>query len=195
MGFYANVARKILAGLGYDRADVLGFSFGGMAAQELARNSPHAVDRLVLIGTSCGWGAVPGRPLAMFGLANPLRYYFPWYFKLVAPTMYGGRVTWDPDLVRRQAAVRLQRPPSVIGYYQQLLAVWTWSSRPWLRDIRARTLVISGLEDPLAVSANGRMLAREIPDAELLEIPRGGHLLPVESAAEMAPRLRAFLSS
>jgi poly(3-hydroxyoctanoate) depolymerase len=75
MRFYADVARQVVERLGHERADVLGFSFGGMVAQQLARDRPGRVARLVLVGTSCGWGAVPCSPLALAGLASPLRYY------------------------------------------------------------------------------------------------------------------------
>ncbi|MCB0994221.1 MAG: alpha/beta fold hydrolase [Acidimicrobiales bacterium] len=39
---------------------VVGYSFGGAVAQELARRRPHQVASLVLVATSTGWGSVPG---------------------------------------------------------------------------------------------------------------------------------------
>lgn len=195
MRYYADVARQVVERLGHERVDVLGFSFGGMVAQELAHRWPERVARLVLVGTSCGWGAVPCSPWTLACLTNPLRYYSPTYFRLVAPWLYGGTTARSRTLMDSQAATRLAHPPSVSGYYQQLLAVFSWSSLPWLRRIAARTLVVSGLDDPLAVGPNGRLLARAIPGAEILELPGAGHLLPVESAARMAPRLRAFLTA
>jgi len=47
--------------------DVLGYSFGGAIAQELARLEPDRVRRVVLAATNCGWGAPLGDPFALAG--------------------------------------------------------------------------------------------------------------------------------
>ena len=39
---------------------MLGYSFGGLVAQYLARRAPTRVRRLVLAATTPGWGGVPG---------------------------------------------------------------------------------------------------------------------------------------
>lgn len=52
-------------------ADVLGFSFGGVVAQQLAVQSPDRVRRLVLVATSCGVGATPGTRDALSTLGRP----------------------------------------------------------------------------------------------------------------------------
>jgi pimeloyl-ACP methyl ester carboxylesterase len=44
-------------------------------------------------------------------------------------------------------------------------------------DIKAPTLVISAVDDPLALHENAITLADRIPNATLLSIPNGGHLL------------------
>jgi len=51
--------------------DVLGFSFGGIVAQQLAVQSPDRVRRLVLAATSCGVGATPGTRDALSTLGRP----------------------------------------------------------------------------------------------------------------------------
>lgn len=43
--------------------------------------------------------------------------------------------------------------------------------------IRAPTLVVSAVDDPLALHENARALARRIPGARLLAVPGGGHML------------------
>ena len=44
----ARVVRELMDVLALERADVLGYSFGGALAQELARRSPERVRRLIL---------------------------------------------------------------------------------------------------------------------------------------------------
>ena len=68
----ATVAAGVMAAVATQgHADVLGFSFGGAVAQQLAVQSPDRVRRLVLISTSCGVGATPGRQDALSSLGRP----------------------------------------------------------------------------------------------------------------------------
>ncbi len=67
----ARVAASVLDAAGLDRADVLGFSYGGAVAQQLAARSPKRVRRLVLAATSCGVGASPGSQDVLSALRPP----------------------------------------------------------------------------------------------------------------------------
>src|SRR5262249_19531761 len=71
-GFVAMLV-ELLDQLGLGTVDVLGYSFGGSVAQELARRAPERVRRLVLVAATCGWGGVPGTPAAVAALLTPLR--------------------------------------------------------------------------------------------------------------------------
>jgi poly(3-hydroxyoctanoate) depolymerase len=55
----ARIATEVLDAIGVESADVLGFSHGGLVAQQLAVAAPQRVRRLVLVATSCGIGGVP----------------------------------------------------------------------------------------------------------------------------------------
>jgi poly(3-hydroxyoctanoate) depolymerase len=176
---------------------VLGVSFGGALAQQLVRQSPDRVRRLVLAATGPGipgLGGVPGRPGALLTLVTPLRYYSPAYFRKVAPTLYGGRIRREPDLLAEQAHARISRPPSLRGYVGQLYAMWGWSNLPWLPFIRHPTLVMAGDDDPIMPLANGRILAKLIPLARLEVITGGGHLFLLEEAERSAALVREFLA-
>ena len=101
--------------------DVIGFSYGGAVAQQLAFDYPERVRRLVLAATNCGLGAVPGSFGAMASLATPLRYYSPTYFDRTAAHSYGGMTGRDLSVRRRMMAERHRHPPSAYGYAMQLL--------------------------------------------------------------------------
>jgi poly(3-hydroxyoctanoate) depolymerase len=101
----------LLRTLGYGRIDVLGVSFGGGIAQQLAHQSPGRVRRLVLAATMPGLGGVPGDPRALLALATPRRYLDPDYFSRVAADLYGGRARWDPSGATADAPERFARPP------------------------------------------------------------------------------------
>ena len=70
----ADLTARLLETLGRERVDVLGYSWGGALAQELAHRHPGLVRRLVLCATTCGLGGMPGRPQALAARATPWRY-------------------------------------------------------------------------------------------------------------------------
>jgi poly(3-hydroxyalkanoate) depolymerase len=197
MGGLARAVDHLVGALGYEAVDVLGVSFGGALAQQLARQFPDRVRRLVLAATAPGvpgLGGVPGRPSAMLALATPYRYYSPGYFRKVAPTLYGGRIRREPELLAEQAHARMIRPPSPRGYAAQLYAMSWWTNVPWLPSIHHPTLVMAGDDDPIVPVLNGRILARLMPHARLEVITGGGHLFLLEEAERSAAVVREFLA-
>ena len=189
----ARLALRLLDELGLGAVDVLGFSFGGSVAQELAKQAPSRVRRLVLASTSCGWGGVPGSPLALALLKNPLRYYSPAVFKAEAPVIVGGSGAHNEPFLDQQARHRADRPPSPIGYWYQLCAAMTWSSFWWLHTLQQPTLVLAGDRDQVVPVVNARLMAGWLPDARLRTWRDGGHMMLLDSASRVAPEIEDFL--
>ena len=190
----ARLLLQVVDALGVGNVDVLGFSFGGSVAQEIARLAPTRVRRLVLASTSCGWGSVPGSPVALAVLSSPLRYYSPAFFRAVAPVVVGGRGARSERFLDRQARERGARPPSARGYWDQMWAAATWSSWAWLHTLQQPTLLVAGDRDQVVPSINARLMAELLPNSRLRTWPDGGHMLLLDSAAQVAPGVEEFLS-
>jgi poly(3-hydroxyalkanoate) depolymerase len=182
----------MLDALGYDEVDVFGVSLGGVVAQQLARQAPHRVRRLVLAATAPGMGGMPGAPSALLSLATPRRYREPEHYLRIAGRIYGGMARTDPRRLLHSTIGRLQAP-SMVGYVGQLYAIAGWSSMPWLHTLRQPALVLAGDDDPIVPLVNGRILAWRIPEATLHVVPGGGHLFILERPAEIADLVTTFL--
>ena len=70
----ALVVGRLLDELGYPQVDVLGYSWGGALAQQLAWSGADRYRRLVLISTSTGLFAVPGDPRVMKEMLTPRNF-------------------------------------------------------------------------------------------------------------------------
>ena len=90
----------VLDALKVEVVDVLGFSFGGTVAQQIAKDFPARVRSIVLCGTSVGWGGLPADMITLAIASNPLRYQFNSVREMSAPMLYRGRVGRDPDSSR-----------------------------------------------------------------------------------------------
>lgn len=188
----AKLAGRVLAATGHERADVLGFSLGGLVAQQLAWSAPSRVRRLVIMSTNMGWGSMPGDPRGMKSLFSIRRLQDPEYYARLAPSLLGGRMRHDPELVRRAAQARTEEDPDLRGYVFQLLSCASWSTLPFLPLIRQPTLVVSGDDDPLARTLNARVMGTLIPRGRLHVVEGGGHHLILERPDEMAELMADF---
>jgi poly(3-hydroxyalkanoate) depolymerase len=188
------VAVGVLDRLDVDEVDVLGISFGGAVAQEFVRRAPRRTRHLVLCATTPGVVMVPARPGVLMHLATPLRYWRAGYARRIIGDLYGGRSRHDPA-IHHELLARFERPPTTLGYASQLWAAWGWSSLPWLWTIEVPTLVMTGDDDPIIRTVNGRLLARLIPQARLHIVAGGGHLFLLEEPDQSARVIDEFLAT
>jgi poly(3-hydroxyalkanoate) depolymerase len=195
MGGLARIVRDLLDVLGQDQVDVLGVSFGGALAQQLAKDHPDRVRRLVLCGTSAGFVGVPPKPLPALFLMSPARYYHPALFRFMLPRIVGGRTARDPAVLAAQAGPRLSRPPDPIGYAYQIYATSGWTSIHWLHKLRQPALVLAGDDDRAIPLPNARLLARRIPDARLHVVKDGGHLFVLDEPENVTGVIQDFLDA
>ena len=71
----AQMGTAVLDAFGIESAHVLGASFGGAVAQQMAFSHPRRVRRLVLVSTSFGGGAMPGNLRAAWHFMHPRSYH------------------------------------------------------------------------------------------------------------------------
>ena len=187
----ARLSARLLDQLGHEQVDVLGFSWGGALAQEFAYQDAKRCRRLVLAATSPGHLMVPGKLTALLKMATPRRYKDPDYMRRVAGDIYGGELRNNPELARKY--LHHVRWSSDYGYYLQVIAGLGWSSLPWLRLIGQPTLVLAGTDDPIVPVANGRILAKLIPDARLVTLD-DGHVFLITNARQCAKLVSEFLN-
>jgi pimeloyl-ACP methyl ester carboxylesterase len=186
------VATGLLDALELREVDVLGYSFGGAIAQEMSRPNDGRVAHLVLAASTCGWGAVPGNPIALATLLSPARYYFGPATSAYTAAFGSGRVA---DFSTADAA-RLHHPPDPLGYLWQLLAALSWSSLGWLSEIQVPTLVIAPERDRMVHRTTPRLLARRIPHAQLEIVGGAGHFFLLRDGNRVvASKINAFLDS
>ena len=190
----AHIAQRLLDALGYDRIDVLGYSFGGIVTQELALRAPDRLERLVLCATSPGLGGVPPGPLAAMLMLSPARYYSRSAAERIMPVIAGGRTRRDRRALEADLAKRLTNPPSTRGYFEQLYAVTGWSSLSWLKQVHHPTLILHGDDDPLVPLANARRMAAMMPQATLRVVPGAGHLFLLDEPESVVGELGRFLA-
>lgn len=187
----ARLGVALMSQLGYDRFDVLGFSWGGALAQQLAWQYRSRVRRLVLLCTGTGFLMVPGNPKVLLRMVSSRRFRDPEYAQRVAALLYGGSTRRSPDKVER-IFHDLERGSNRRGYAYQLMAGAAWTSLPFLPSIRQPTLVASGDNDPIIPLANARMLSTFIPRARL-HIFAGGHIDPLLAPHTVTPQINEFL--
>jgi poly(3-hydroxyalkanoate) depolymerase len=179
--------------LGYGEVDLLGVSWGGALAQQVALTQSR-VRRLVLVSTAAGSVMIPASPRVLRLMITPRRYRDRDYAARVAGTIYGGRMRTHPDDAAHLLGDTELRVRTTTGYWMQILAIAGWTSLPYLPRLRQPTLILAGDDDPIIRLTNARIMARLIPNAGLHVYP-DGHLALVTNPTALAPIITTFLAA
>jgi poly(3-hydroxyalkanoate) depolymerase len=187
----ARTVAAMLDALGYAEVSVLGLSWGGFLAQQIAKDHPTLCTKLILAATSAGVISVYPSPKVLSLMVGTRRYEDAAYGASIAPHIYGGLFRNDPELCAHHFH-GMKAPPSGRGYHYQGTALWGWTSLHWLHKIRQSTLVLAGNDDPLIPLINMRALAWLIPDSDLRVID-DGHLFMATQPQMTADMVSTFL--
>jgi pimeloyl-ACP methyl ester carboxylesterase len=179
----------VLDALGLSRPHVVGGSFGGWIAAELAVHSPHRVGSLTLL--SAAGLRIPEHPVTDLFLLPP--------DKLVTTLFHDP----PPPAPAPPPGAPLDLDVIIAAYREATsLARFCWA--PFLNDpklerrlrrITAPTLVVAPSDDRLIPVEHAKRYAERIPDATYTEVANCGHAMYFERPAEFAQLVAAFLSA
>ena len=196
MADYADDAAAMIQSQGWDAALVIGVSFGGMAAQELAIRHPARVTRLVLACTSpggAGGASFPFHEIEHLKGEARARHMIP-----ISDTRRDE--AWakaHPDQYALFVALGAadpyaDEPSHAMGARRQLEARAAHDTWDRLAAIACPVMVAAGRYDGIALPATQEKMAARIPGATL-EWFEGGHLFMIQDRTA-APAMTAFLT-
>ena len=177
-GMGANAIAFIKA-LGLTKVDVLGFSIGGMVAQEIAVRAPDLVRRLILVGTGPrGADMSTSRTAEIFdGTYDPPEHLWLAVHFSPSPSSQAAGLAFlqrmllrkdrDPEVSGEAAAAQRE---AIVKYYAP-----TESVLGYLKDIRQPTLVVQGSNDVIVPTVNSYILQQNLPNAQLILYPDASH--------------------
>lgn len=187
---YARFVTRVMDRLGVERFDVLGLSWGGVTAQQLALTHPRRVRRVVLASTSPGFLSVPVAPATAASFWRPDRSEA--NRDALVRRVYGGDFVERPELLGRLGLVR---EVDARAYRRQLLALVGWTSVPFLPLLCQRTLILHGDDDPVFSVHNARLVHLLTPRSTLQVVPRGGHMFLLSRPEASARTVSDFLAA
>lgn len=169
-GTVAEMARDALAfcdALGLKQVNVVGFSLGGMIAQQLALDRPDRVARMILLGTGPRGGeGMTFTELSADERADPVAFLLAAFFSPSEASQAAGRAYLDRLAARTRDRDRLVSPKTSEA---QLHAIREWGAVPpsdryaTLPKIRQPTLILHGIKDIVVQPVNAFILAEHLP--------------------------------
>ena len=185
---------EVLDGLGFGpggaRPHVVGASFGGWVAAELAVPSPQLIGSLTLL--SAAGLRLPDHPVADVFLMPPAKLAAALFHDPPPTPARPGPPGAAPDL------------DAIIAAYREATSLARFSWAPYLSDpklerrlgrITAPTLVVAPADDRLIPVAHARRYAALIGGADYAEVAACGHAMHVERPGEFAALVASFLAS
>ena len=165
--------------LPHSRVDLLGFSLGGMIAQQMLFDGSCPIRRAILAGTGGPGAAGMFRPDVVTaatkipGEAEALLFLF--FHSTESSQAAGLRYV-------RRMSMRAEREPetSAQAIHAQLAAIHTWGETNGdafarLKRVEQPTLVVNGTHDIMIPAFNAYALSQQIPNAQLILYPDAGH--------------------
>jgi pimeloyl-ACP methyl ester carboxylesterase len=172
-------AIAFIKALGPTQVDVLGFSIGGMVAQEITAQAPDLVRRLILVGTGPrGADMSMSKSAEIFAGAYdpPEHLWLAVHFSPSASSRAAGlaflkrkllRQDRDPEVSEEAAAAQREAIGKYIAAAEGVL--------DYLKHIRQPALIVQGSNDVIIPTVNSYVLQQNLPNAQLILYPDANH--------------------
>jgi len=183
--------------LGLETTHVVGFSLGGMIAQQLALNHPHLIQRLILLGT----GRQGGEDMTFTELSpeeqtDPVAFLLGAFFSPSEVSQAAGR-----EYLKRLESRTEDRdfPISRDSAVAQLAAIREWGTvQPagryaTLKNIIHPALIVHGNKDIVVAPINALILAEHLPNAQLIVYSDSSHGAHYQHAKIFLEHVKLFL--
>jgi pimeloyl-ACP methyl ester carboxylesterase len=173
-------AITFIKAMGFQQVDLLGFSLGGMIAQEIVLKEPQLVRKMILAGTGPAGGEGISS-VAGVTFYDMLRGFFTgqdakqFLFFTRTP---GGIEAGKAFLARlKERSENRDKEISVSAFIAQLSALRAWGQKKAadLSVVKQPVLVVNGDQDRMVPTSNSRDLARRLPNSQLIIYPDAGH--------------------
>jgi pimeloyl-ACP methyl ester carboxylesterase len=183
--------------LGLKQIHVVGFSLGGMIAQQLALEHPQLVGRLILLGTGPRGGEdMTFTELSPEEQADPVAFLLAAFFSPSETSQSAGR-----EYVKRLESRKTDRdlPVSRDAAVAQVAALREWGTIPatgryaTLTSITHPTLIVHGNKDIVVTPINAFILEEHLPNAQLIMYPDASHAAYSQYAENFLENARLFL--
>jgi pimeloyl-ACP methyl ester carboxylesterase len=177
---------------------VVGFSLGGMIAQQLALEHPELVGRLILLGTGPRGGeGMTFTELTPDEQADPVAFLLAAFFSPSEASQAAGH-----QYLKRLESRKndLDQPVSRDSAVAQLAAIREWGTIPatgryaTLKSITHPTLIVHGNKDIVVTPINAFILAEHLPNAQLIMYPDANHAAFSQCAENFLENVRLFLN-
>jgi pimeloyl-ACP methyl ester carboxylesterase len=178
--------------------DIVGFSLGGMIAQQLAFEYPDMVKRIILLGTGPRGGeGMTFTELSVDELDDPVNLLMFAFFTPSDASKAAGRAYLER--LKLRAADR-DEPVSRQAAIAQLESIREWGAIPsenrfaMLSSIHQPTLIVHGNKDVVVMPINAFLLAEHLPNAQLIMYPDASHGAQSQHANIFLEHARLFLN-
>jgi pimeloyl-ACP methyl ester carboxylesterase len=202
----AKNAEAFIDGLGLTKVDLLGFSIGGMIAQQITLDRPELIRKLILVGTAPrnhdagdGEGHITPETAAIFGATYnpPENLWLKVFFTDSEKSQAAGRAFLKRYLSRTK---NRDTPISDKVAPAQSAAVGEWGSQPgerfaYLKNIKQPTLVVSGNHDLIVYTVNSLYLVQNMPNAKLILYADANHGSWYENHEDFVFETNRFLNA
>ena len=179
---------------------IVGLSFGGMIALQIAIEFPDDFASLTL--GSPGLGGGPQDPDARTQYRELMRVYWE---KGAGPWMTDLWMRWPPDIFKGASAhpVLWQQLRQIVDRHSwaelrnpgmQNLSMYTQRAEA-LQRIRSATLILLGEQDIPAFRDTAEFIQRQIPTAQCVVVARAGHLAMLEMPSAASETIAAHFNS
>ena len=186
----------VLASAGVERAVLVGFSMGGMAAMRLALAHPGRVAGLVLMNTSANSQSPAERHWMRLVAAVAERVGVH-----EAASELAVRLMFSKSFIQRCPNTAERWKAGMMKMHRQALAAAARlvGEREDILDrigaIEVPCLVIGSEWDRATPWSHAEQLAGRLPDARLVRIERAGHGTPLEAPEQVVEHIRSFTES